>query len=77
MMAQAKIMMECKVGLKRVQESLCRMTGETTDKGLDAIASMLPLRTIIAVQEIEEKLDSDDYAQAMVKIIKYYIFFLF
>lgn len=67
--------MECKVGIKKAQEYLSRMTGETSDQGLDETASMLPLRTTTAVQEIEEKLDSD-YAQAMVTITIFYIFYL-
>ncbi|XP_046811366.1 uncharacterized protein LOC124420938 [Lucilia cuprina] len=61
MMAQSKLLMECKVTIKKVETSICRMTGEVKDE----IAAMLPLRTIEVVQEVEGKLLTPEFAQAM------------
>ncbi|XP_036347277.1 uncharacterized protein LOC118756629 isoform X2 [Rhagoletis pomonella] len=41
------------------------MTGEIQDKDMDEVASMLPLETLTAVREIEEKLQLPDFAQSM------------
>ncbi|GBP11836.1 hypothetical protein EVAR_101475_1 [Eumeta japonica] len=65
MMAQSKLIMECKVAAQRAQKSLGRLTGETSDSATDKIAAMLPLRTVVAIKELEEKLESEDFAQAM------------
>ncbi|XP_017474145.1 PREDICTED: uncharacterized protein LOC108364810 [Rhagoletis zephyria] len=65
MLAQNKAISECKVMLKKVTESVFRMTGETQDKELDDIASTLPLQSQTAVAEVEEKLQCPEYAQAM------------
>lgn len=66
MLAQNKAIRECKVIVKKVKEWVCRMTGEIQDEELEDIASTLPLQSKTAVAEVEEKLQSPEYAQAMV-----------
>ncbi|KNC22205.1 hypothetical protein FF38_01881 [Lucilia cuprina] len=65
MMAQSKLLMECKVDIKKVETSICRMNGEVKDEIIDEIAAMLPLRTIEVVQEVEGKLLTPEFAQAI------------
>ena len=50
------------------------MTGEKQDKHLDEVASMLPLKTIEAVGEIEEKLESPKFCQANGNRVKLFLF---
>lgn len=66
MLAQSKLLMECKVTSKRIEKSVCRMTGEIFDNKIDEVASTLPLSTLAAVEELEQKLEKPDFAQAMV-----------
>lgn len=65
-MAQNKILMECKVSIRKVEQSVCRMTGETVDNMLNEVASMLPLKTLKEVDSIEEKLQTPDFTMAVV-----------
>ncbi|XP_050324474.1 uncharacterized protein LOC126755788 [Bactrocera neohumeralis] len=65
-LAQNKSIRECKVLLKRVEQSVCRMTGEVTDKELDDVASTFPMESQATVAEVEDRLQSQDYAQTMV-----------
>ncbi|XP_039969591.1 uncharacterized protein LOC120781437 [Bactrocera tryoni] len=64
-LAQNKSIRECKVLLKRVEQSVCRMTGEVTDKELDDVASTFPMESQAIVAEVEDRLQSQDYAQTM------------
>ncbi|XP_046807727.1 uncharacterized protein LOC124420069, partial [Lucilia cuprina] len=65
-LAQSKVLMECKVAIKNVESSVCRMTGEKQDKLLDEVASMLPLKSVEAVGEVEQKIESPEFCQAMI-----------
>ncbi|XP_017460826.1 PREDICTED: uncharacterized protein LOC108354145 [Rhagoletis zephyria] len=67
MEAQNMMLRECKVVAKKIERSVCRMTGEISDKNLDDIASSLPLQSDCAVDLMETKLRDPEYAQAMVK----------
>ncbi|XP_065364455.1 uncharacterized protein LOC135957606 [Calliphora vicina] len=63
--AQNKVLMECKVSIRKVEQSVCHMTGETVDHNLNEVESMLPLKTLEEVDSIEEKLQSPDFAMAV------------
>ncbi|KAI8120642.1 hypothetical protein CVS40_8161 [Lucilia cuprina] len=65
-LAQSKLLMECKVAIKNVESSVCRMTGEKQDKLLDEVASMLPLKSVEAEGEVEQKIESPEFCQAMI-----------
>lgn len=67
MEAQNKLLRECKVVAKKIERSVCRMTGEIKDDNLDDVASSFPLQSSSAVIKIEQKLKEPEYAQAMVK----------
>ena len=69
--------MECMVAIKKVKNSVCRMSGEKQDKHLDEVASMLPLKSIEAVRDIEQKLKSPEFCQAMVIESNYFFFEIF
>lgn len=58
--------MECKVSIRKVEQSVCRITGESVDHALNEVASMLPLKTVEEVYSIEEKIKSPDFATAVV-----------
>ncbi|XP_017480318.1 PREDICTED: uncharacterized protein LOC108369666 isoform X2 [Rhagoletis zephyria] len=63
--AQHQLLRECKVSIKKVEHSVCRMTGELRDKHMDDVASALPLQTSIAVLNVEDNLKIPEYARAM------------
>ncbi|XP_036330209.1 uncharacterized protein LOC118742326 [Rhagoletis pomonella] len=69
MEAQNMMLRECKVVAKKIERSVCRMTGEISDKNLDDIASSLPLQSDCAVDLMETKLRDPEYAQAMATYI--------
>ncbi|XP_036322299.1 uncharacterized protein LOC118736310 [Rhagoletis pomonella] len=68
--AQHQLLRECKVSIKKVEHSVCRMTGELRDKHMDDVASALPLQTSIAVLNVEDNLKIPEYARAMVIEVK-------
>ncbi|XP_036322339.1 uncharacterized protein LOC118736353 [Rhagoletis pomonella] len=64
-MAQQKTVSECKVPIKRIHNSICRMTGEEVDDQQTEIASTLPLTTLEPAFEVEEKLKCQEYLTGM------------
>ncbi|XP_039968842.1 uncharacterized protein LOC120780643 [Bactrocera tryoni] len=44
MLAQSSLIRECKVHLKKIERSVCLMTGEEKDEALDQVASLLPIQ---------------------------------
>ncbi|KAM7354547.1 uncharacterized protein ACRADG_006184 isoform 1-T1 [Cochliomyia hominivorax] len=66
---QSKLLMESKVAIKKVESSVCRITGETMDKTLNVVASLLSLKTIDELNNLEKKLESPEFCQAMIKYI--------
>ncbi|XP_036339355.1 uncharacterized protein LOC118756721 [Rhagoletis pomonella] len=64
-LAQNTLLRECKVAIKKVERSVCLMTGELRDDALDEVARMLPINTLESVLEVEEKLKEPHFAQAM------------
>ncbi|XP_017489287.1 PREDICTED: uncharacterized protein LOC108377531 isoform X2 [Rhagoletis zephyria] len=64
-MAQNRLMRECKIILAKVQQSVGKMTGDIVDEAIVEVASVLPLFTIDAAMEVEEKLNEHEYATAM------------
>ncbi|XP_017489286.1 PREDICTED: uncharacterized protein LOC108377531 isoform X1 [Rhagoletis zephyria] len=80
-MAQNRLMRECKIILAKVQQSVGKMTGDIVDEAIVEVASVLPLFTIDAAMEVEEKLNEHEYATAMViftfktwsKLITYFL----
>lgn len=50
----------------------CSMSGENIDQTMDEFGSMLPLQDLEALQDLEEKLESPDFAQAMVTNSNFY-----
>ncbi|XP_049302121.1 uncharacterized protein LOC125775504 [Bactrocera dorsalis] len=63
-MAQQKTVRKCKVLIRKVHQSVCRLTGEEIDNAQTEIASTLPLTTLAAALEIEEKLKFEEFATA-------------
>ncbi|XP_050339138.1 uncharacterized protein LOC126765574 [Bactrocera neohumeralis] len=63
-MAQQKTVRECKVLIRKVHQSVCRLTGEEIDNTQTEIASTLPLITLAAALEMEEKLKCEEFATA-------------
>ncbi|XP_049314487.1 uncharacterized protein LOC125778907 [Bactrocera dorsalis] len=61
-MAQQKTVRECKVLIRKIHQSVCRMTGEDVDNVQTEIASTLPLNTLAAALEMDEKLKCDEFA---------------
>ncbi|XP_036320779.1 uncharacterized protein LOC118735229 [Rhagoletis pomonella] len=64
--AHNKMLCEMKVATKKIEVCFCKMTGEGSDSIMDAIASMVPMTTMAAVLEVEEKWADPNYTQAMV-----------
>ncbi|XP_067638636.1 uncharacterized protein [Eurosta solidaginis] len=64
-LAQQPLMRECKVTLKKVESSVCKITGEVRDKYMDEVASALPLQNVLEVLRVEERLKVEEYAVAM------------
>ncbi|XP_017487812.1 PREDICTED: uncharacterized protein LOC108376141 [Rhagoletis zephyria] len=65
LMAQNKTLREVKVSSQNTEKLVCRMTGETCDKILNGIASVMPFSSTTAVIDMEQKLDTKEYAQSM------------
>ncbi|XP_054084157.1 uncharacterized protein LOC128920552 [Zeugodacus cucurbitae] len=63
-MAQQKTIRECKVLIRKIHQSVCRMTGEEVDNDQTEIASTLPLNTLASALEMDEKLKCDEFAAA-------------
>ncbi|XP_036339086.1 uncharacterized protein LOC118748624 [Rhagoletis pomonella] len=65
LMAQNQNVRECKAVLTKVHHSVSRLTGEVEDRTQIEIAS-LPMVSVDAAYEVEEKLKAKEYAEAMV-----------
>ncbi|XP_036341013.1 uncharacterized protein LOC118750401 [Rhagoletis pomonella] len=67
MLAENKILRECKVTLQKIELSIGGMTGEVRDQILDEVASSFPINSITSVSDIEDKImNRPEYAQAMI-----------
>ncbi|XP_036346127.1 uncharacterized protein LOC118755396, partial [Rhagoletis pomonella] len=64
-MAQTKALRECKVAVRKIEMSVCRLTGELEDTFMNEVTSMLPLATTTGVLNVEERLQVQEFAQAM------------
>ncbi|XP_053968223.1 uncharacterized protein LOC128870482 [Anastrepha ludens] len=64
-LTQFKTVRECKVLLRRIHHSVCKMTGEEVDEIQTEISSTLPLQTLAAAEEFEKKLLQQQYLEAM------------
>ncbi|XP_067638158.1 uncharacterized protein [Eurosta solidaginis] len=69
-LAQQHLMRECKLTLKKVESSVCKITGEVRDKYMDEVASALPLQNVLEVLRVEERLKVEEYAVAMAHMFK-------
>ena len=67
MLPQSKLQMECNAAIKKIEATVCRMAGETHDKHFHIVASLLPMKTIADVQELEQRLETPDFVQTMVR----------
>ncbi|XP_017467478.1 PREDICTED: uncharacterized protein LOC108359912 [Rhagoletis zephyria] len=72
LMAQNQNVRECKAVLTKVHHSVSRLTGEVEDRTQIEIAASLPMVSVDAAYEVEEKLKAKEYAEAM-KIYLYQI----
>ncbi|XP_049306189.1 uncharacterized protein LOC125776697 isoform X2 [Bactrocera dorsalis] len=63
-MAQQKTVRECKVLIRKIHHSVCRLTGEEIDSMQTEVASTLPITTIAAALEMDEKLKCEEFATA-------------
>ncbi|TMW52082.1 hypothetical protein DOY81_002862 [Sarcophaga bullata] len=61
--------MECNVAIRKIEATVCRMAGETHDKNFQKIASLLPMKTIAEVQNLEQRLETPDFIQTMITIL--------
>ncbi|XP_039968276.1 uncharacterized protein LOC120780067, partial [Bactrocera tryoni] len=57
MLAQSSLIRECKVHLKKIERSVCLMTGEEKDEALDQVASLLPIQNFEGCLEVAEMLE--------------------
>lgn len=57
---------ECKATIKNRNQPACRMSDEAEDKDSDGVPIALPLRSLAAITDAEEKLKIPKNAQAMV-----------
>ncbi|XP_054745638.1 uncharacterized protein LOC129250015 isoform X1 [Anastrepha obliqua] len=64
-LTEFKTVRECKVLLRRIHHSVCKMTGEEVDEIQTEISSTLPLQTVAAAEEFEKKLLQQEYVEAM------------
>ncbi|XP_067619898.1 uncharacterized protein [Eurosta solidaginis] len=64
-LAQQHLIRECKVTLKKVESSVCKITGEVRDKYMYEVVSTLPLQNVLEVLRVEERLKLEEYAVAM------------
>ncbi|XP_049306262.1 uncharacterized protein LOC125776750 [Bactrocera dorsalis] len=63
-MAQQKTVRECKVLIRKNHHSVCRLTAEEIDSMQTEVASTLPITTIAAALEMDEKLKCEEFATA-------------
>ncbi|XP_036345207.1 uncharacterized protein LOC118754437, partial [Rhagoletis pomonella] len=70
LMAQNQTIRECKVLVSKVLRSVGRLTGELGDEMQIEIAATLPLASIAAAKDVEEKLEKQEYFESM----KIYLF---
>lgn len=68
-MAQNNTIRECKVLVTKVLRSVGRLTGDVVDDLQVEIAATLPLATLDAAKEVEEKLERPEYLESMVNEI--------
>ncbi|XP_049306205.1 uncharacterized protein LOC125776706 isoform X2 [Bactrocera dorsalis] len=68
-MAQQKTVRECKVLIRKIHHSVCRLTGEEIDSMQTEVASTLPITTIAAAFEMDEKLKCEEFATATKQFI--------
>ncbi|XP_017467925.1 PREDICTED: uncharacterized protein LOC108360225 [Rhagoletis zephyria] len=64
-MAQNHTVRECKVILTKVHRSIGRLTEELEDEIHVEIAATLPLNSIDAAKDLEERLQSKEFAEAI------------
>ncbi|XP_050340552.1 uncharacterized protein LOC126766938 [Bactrocera neohumeralis] len=69
MLAQSSLIRECKVHLKKIERSVCLMTGEEKDEALDQVASLLPIQNFEGCLEVEEMLEKLEFAQPMISYV--------
>ncbi|XP_036342434.1 uncharacterized protein LOC118751729 [Rhagoletis pomonella] len=67
--AQQKTLRECKVLIKKVHQSFCRINGGAVTELQLEISDVLPLKTIDALFDVEEKLQSNEYKEEMISYI--------
>ncbi|XP_017476348.1 PREDICTED: uncharacterized protein LOC108366442 [Rhagoletis zephyria] len=66
MMAQNQLIRECKVMLRKVQQSVSQITGEIEDKHLEEISAKLHNGDIGISSEVEQSLTNPEFKQAMI-----------
>lgn len=64
--AQQKTLRECKVLIKKVHQSFCRINGGAATEFQLEISDVLPLKTIDSLFDVEEKLQNNEYKEEMV-----------
>ncbi|XP_067622571.1 uncharacterized protein [Eurosta solidaginis] len=64
-MAHQKVVRETKVLIKRVHKMVSRITGESGDNLHTDIAEMLPMKTLDAVFDFEEKMEDKNFEDAV------------
>lgn len=66
MMAHHKVVRESRVLIKKVHQSVCRITGESCEDLHTELAVLMPMQTLDAIFDLEEKLVEKSYEDAMV-----------
>ncbi|XP_067638514.1 uncharacterized protein [Eurosta solidaginis] len=65
-MAHQKVVRETKVLIKRVHKMVARITGESGDNLHTDIAEMLPMKTLDAVFDFEEKMEDKNFEDVVI-----------
>ncbi|XP_049303597.1 uncharacterized protein LOC115066672 isoform X2 [Bactrocera dorsalis] len=65
-MAHHKIVRETKVLLKKVQQTVCRISGESCEDFHTELAVLMPMQTLDAVFDLEEKILEKNYEDAVI-----------
>lgn len=68
---QSQLQMQYNVAIKKIEDTVCRLAGDTPEKNLYEVASILPMKTVEEVQEIEQRLEiENDFVLAMARNAK-------
>ncbi|XP_017462379.1 PREDICTED: uncharacterized protein LOC108355754 [Rhagoletis zephyria] len=68
-MAHHKVVRESRVLIKKVHQSVCRISGESCEDLHTELAVLMPMQSLDAVFDLEEKLIEKNYEDAMISYL--------